>query len=180
MTDSTEQSARSFHLTATILIVAGLSTLAAQVLLPGVSGVRSTYKALWPQGWSFFSDAPSSEVTTAYQVGQDGRLTQLTFRQAERKNLWGLRRGVYSQLAEIQVLRDRVPAAEWSSCGGSAAGCDRTIRSLTPYEVPNSSRHPTLCHSVVVVTTPPHEAVISADPAAFGAGTRLAVLNVAC
>ncbi len=180
MAESNDQSARSFRLTATILVVAGLVTLAAQLPLPGVSGLRSTYKALWPQGWSFFSGAPSSEVTTAYQIVPDGRLTQLTLRQAEGKNLWGLRRGVYSQLAETQVLRDRVPAAKWSPCGGSAAGCDQTIRSSAPFQMPNASRHPTLCGSIVLVTTPPHDDVAATDPATFGAATRVTVLELTC
>jgi antimicrobial peptide system SdpA family protein len=149
------------------------------VHVPGLSRAGATYKAIWPQGWSFFSDVPTSDVVFSYQVDRTtGQLTPLNQKQAGKTNLWGLRRGAYSQLAEIQLLRGGVPTAGWMPCAG--ASCASLARTEKQTPVRNSARTHSLCGDIALMKRSPQATAGAVTPNSAPAGTQIAALRVDC
>lgn len=152
---------RGFSLTAALLLVSLVVTLGAQ--LPGATSVpflraqRGTYRAIWPQGWSYFSDVPSQDILVAYRVDTAGNLgVSLTRRAASADQQWGLSRGGYAQLVEVYDLARQVPPERWVQCPDTPPpACDDLAGRSAVSQLANRSRRPTLCGRIALVDERP-------------------------
>jgi antimicrobial peptide system SdpA family protein len=108
---------------------------------------------IWPQGWSFFADAPQADTLVAYRTAPDGATRQTaTYPQMTAQNRWGLGRIAYAQIAEIRELAAEVPDDTWRDCQGDDA-CLRPPN--RPYDVTNGFWRPTLCGPLTLAVEAP-------------------------
>lgn len=161
-------------------------TLAAQTslagALPWLSEHASSYRMVWPQGWSYFADAPSSDTLVAYTVDlTGGAMTLARQQQATLASGWGLRRVGYSQLAEIQAIRREIPQTGWVDCPEDDTACARALKTATAVQLVNQSRFPTLCGDIVLMNERPVAWAPDRDehPVPRKA-TRMALLSLRC
>jgi antimicrobial peptide system SdpA family protein len=133
---------RGLRFAATALVVALVVTLGAQ--MPGgaspawLTSQRHAYYVLWPQGWSFFAEAPRVDTIVAYSaVAGDKPPRPLSYRHMSSRNLWGVSRVAHAQVVEARQLIVQIPASGWRECGESSdGGADRvSVRVIRSAEV---------------------------------------------
>jgi antimicrobial peptide system SdpA family protein len=153
-------SAQGFCFTACVLLVvlvASLTQLAPARILPGwMRAERTSVNTLWPQGWNFFTDEPTAEVTAVFAVDSSGRLTEVNQLQMAAGANWGLRRPDLVQMVEIGDVSGRLPAGDWRSCAGSTPSqcADTALRQPLAAAV-NPVRNPTVCGHVLIAVQSP-------------------------
>jgi antimicrobial peptide system SdpA family protein len=151
---------RGFLFTAAILFTGLLVTLASQLpgLAPGwLTGQRPAYRALWPQGWSFFADAAAEDVLVVYRAGSDGASFPVVTRTLmSAANDWGLSRVAYVQILETRQIAEQVPGDRWTACHDSSAdACLRNTLGAPAHEATNGSARPTICGPVILAVERP-------------------------
>lgn len=177
--DELDRCQRGFRFTAALLVTALVLLLAAQLPAgwsPGwLEHGRRTAHALWPQGWSFFSDVGRSHVLVAYRIGPRGTVTPATRPELDRAHLWGISRTSESAVIETTELARLVPAAQWLGCASADVQACAGLRSgQRGQPLLNRSRYPTLCGPIVFAVERPAQ-----WPAESGGRTGRVVLRAA-
>ncbi len=119
----------------------------------GVTLYRNTFKQMWPQTWSFFTDVSGVEEVTVYRWPADhGEAPEpLTVGMNGRASLGGLRRSVHAQIREIARVSMQIPDPRWTVCpGGRLTACLRSS-ARPPLTIVNTAPEPTLCGGVLFV-----------------------------
>lgn len=136
-------SAQGFGFTLTVLGVLLAVTLGSQLpaaICPSwLSGYRGTFRTLWPQGWSFFSNTADMDTVTAFRVDSTGAvITSAVAVSMSEKNQWGLGRTSQTEYEEVSYLAGQVPDRNWVSCDDplsrSCLSRTRTYRMMNPFQ----------------------------------------------
>jgi len=169
-----------FILTLTVLVSLLMITLSAQ-LPAGIAPAwlrthKAAYGTVWPQGWSFFANAPDVDTLSAYRLGSGriahGSVVELSM---SGRNLWGLGRTAQAQLNEALYLADLVPRDYWNSCAHPLArSC---LGAARVYRLTNVSRPAVLCGLIAFVHAEPSA---TASPTAAGRSELVTVTRVDC
>ncbi len=140
------RSRSAFVFTTTVLLATLVTTMVAQLPVPlgALRRESRTFQAIWPQGWTFFSDAATVPVLVAYLPGVPP--LELTERQMSAAAHWGLNRVAYAQILESRQLAAQVPDGGWQECAaGTRDACLSLNLDATWYRVANRFTRPTLC-----------------------------------
>jgi antimicrobial peptide system SdpA family protein len=160
MSQEPSEEKRAFFFTATVLVVLMLVALLAQLprdsMPDELSHRAASYELLWPQGWSFFSDAPHQDRIVAYHVEPDGDLSTEDSLQARPGSLWGLRRTTYFRLVETEYIASRIPRSSWIACSTpTAPSCLRQSDEPVWQEMENPFHASALCGRVLFAVERP-------------------------
>jgi hypothetical protein len=156
-------------------------TLSAQLLPAGVAPAwlkahQAVYGTIWPQGWTFFANAPDSETLSAYRLssGPVARGSMLAMSMSGQ-NRWGLGRTAVAELSEAEYLANLVPGGYWISCTHPLAhSCLGAVR---VYRLMNDFRPAMLCGLVAFVRAEPSA---TPPPITPGRSESVAVARLDC
>lgn len=152
---------RGFVLTSAffgILFILSLGTHAFGLLSGRFNGQSEAYAALWPQGWSFFSDAADTRTIDSFQVFGDGRsFAPAASLHMSAEDDWGLGRIAYAQSGEAFALAHRIPANAWVACPGASLG--DCLPATPPVRVTDDFDPPLLCGTIAFVWSAPGQPV---------------------
>jgi antimicrobial peptide system SdpA family protein len=124
--------------------------------LPGQTEVSPILRALFPQGWAFFTKPGRAENLVPYAVYKTGLKTLSPGAYAEPRNGFGFDRSYRRQGVELARLLVGIPKATWTQCQGLALDACAS-RASTSVRASNTLKQPTVCGHVVLVavsTTP--------------------------
>ena len=126
--DEREETAKGLGLTLAILGTVFLVALAAQLpdsmALPWLRNQQPTMTAIWPQGWSFFSNAADVETVAAYTFSPAGGPLEVPQLHMAAANAWGLGRSATVADTEVRRLAAGIPDSAWHSCGSASSLAD--------------------------------------------------------
>lgn len=116
--------------------------------------LRRLFVETSPQGWGFFTLAPTSPEYVPY-LYYDGRLERrLATPQSKAANLYGLSRRQRTQGPEIAIVASQI--RDWLECtGGVGSDCREQAGRETSNRAVNDSPVPTACGSFVITSTVP-------------------------
>jgi len=151
---------QGFSFTALLLVVLFLASAVQMVparFLPGWAQSESTaVSAFWPQGWNFFANEPSGDLTVMFSVDSSGRLAVANQLQLSPASDWGLNRSKLAQAVEMENLSDQIPTGEWLGCAlVTPSECETMALRQHAVDDPDRSRYPTLCGHHLIVTASP-------------------------
>jgi hypothetical protein len=152
---------RGFVFTGVLLGVMLLASVGLQLAPTGgadrLNGPLASYTALWPQGWSMYSDASRHQSVVVYSVQPGNRgLTLVTRPSAASTRWWGVSRVAYSEVVQSTELAAQIPAGSWRTCEGvTLVECWRGGTPAEPHRLSNMSRRPVLCGQLVFASESP-------------------------
>lgn len=127
--------------------------------------LRSAYVTVWPQGWSFFADAPRKDVLVTYYANANtSQLVQATEPLMSRTNYWGVSRSGDGRHVEARRLASKIPETRWRACGAdSVAHCPDVFALPEPYALVNRSEDAYLCGRVIFAVERPRQWMVRAN-----------------
>lgn len=88
-----------------------VSSMPESVLTPNYE-LRASVNALVPEGWSFFTRNPRSEMADIYKI-EGYKITRLSLSNAESENLFGLSRKSRKIGMELSLIANKVTVDDW-------------------------------------------------------------------
>ncbi|WP_425559127.1 hypothetical protein [Catenulispora yoronensis] len=136
-------------------------------------GARLAYRAVWPQGWTFFDNNADFPALSAFRLNS-GMMesSPLIPRQMSSQTLWGLTGASQARSREAQYVVGLIPAASWRPCDGPVT--PRCLSAATPLSLVNQAHPASLCGRIAFVLTAPQVRSSARQD------TKVAVLNLAC
>jgi hypothetical protein len=177
---------RGLSVTATVLLVglvlAGLTQLGGVVAPAWAQDRLSSYRKLWPEGWSFFTGLADRDVVMAYAVGPAGvSSTPLTRRESWTDRSAGLDRSGDARGLELLQLAGEIPDAFWHGCDrAEPSGCVTSAAIEHPFRLPNGAHQAGLCGPTAIADTRPMPATGGDLPAAPWRVVKIAIVDLAC
>ncbi|MEY9876806.1 antimicrobial peptide system SdpA family protein [Streptacidiphilus sp. MAP12-33] len=159
-TATASRSAQGFCFTAALLLVmllASSTQLVPARLLPGwLQAERESTRVVWPQGWSFFAEQPTTETSVALFVGHGGRLTAAPQLQMASATDWGLSRSAYARYVELANLTGQIAVGDWLDCSAlTPADCRAAALRAPVVRTVNHTARPSICgHILLSAQTP--------------------------
>ncbi|WP_370349594.1 hypothetical protein [Catenulispora sp. EB89] len=174
---SKSASSFGFAVTFAILVTALASTLGLQLvtkLQPSWTGsTGQAYRAIWPQGWSFFDNYADSATLSVFGIGSDMKEpSPLIPRQMSSRNLWGLADSSQTRAAEANYVKSIIPAGSWYLCADPETA--RCFSSTAPLSLVNQTKPASLCGLVAFVLTWPETNSGARRP------SEVAMINLIC
>ena len=152
--DSEEHVVRGFAVTIAALGIVFLVTLVPQ-LAPGFVPAwfrlqAQTYAVIWPQGWSFFSDAADTDQVAAYRLSDGGLGAAVQVQQvnASSSDSFGLSRTAMVTNNEIDYFAQEIPAGDWKACRAADVATCFSARGTALFAESDTFRPAALCGRV--------------------------------
>jgi antimicrobial peptide system SdpA family protein len=115
--------------------------------LPGEDRLRTSIRAVAPQGWAFFTRSPRDPDLVAWRPAAGrGWESAMDAPHAEPRNAFGFNRRSRAQPVELALLANGVPIEQWRECdSGDVPAC---LATAVAVPIDNPSPHPLLCGPV--------------------------------
>ena len=178
-----QPSAQGFGFTLALLGVFLAVTVGTQLpagVAPSWLGqYRATFRTMWPQGWSFFSNTADTDTVTAFRMNPVGTVSgSALVVSMSSANEWGLGRTSQAENQEAGYLAAHVPDRYWIPCGDPlSSSC---LKQANAYHFPaRIFQPPLLCGSLVLVRSKPQSAPED-RPAHDHQAAAVAVVHLDC
>ncbi|HEX5402814.1 MAG TPA: hypothetical protein VFX16_11010 [Pseudonocardiaceae bacterium] len=150
--DATALRRHGFVMTMTALLAGLLISTVAQFAPVVQPALHAAARALWPQGWTFFTGLSTRTFTVGYTLASDGReLTPITQRRSLADRSLGLSRSGDADAFDIAQIAGAVPAAYWQTCAApEPVDCGPDLDLARAYQVVGVATPPALCGLIVV------------------------------
>ncbi len=121
--------------------------------VPTSLSLKTRFRALLPEGFSFFTRNPREPQIVAYQYSGQ-HLEQLTIQNASLTNMMGILKTSRAQNIETGYLLSLIKGEDWSSCKSSLLNC-LTFNYSPIIEMKSKYKKPLLCGDIVLVVRKP-------------------------
>jgi sporulation delaying protein SdpA len=149
--EGAEHALRGFATTLTMLLTMLVFALGLYASHGALGAKLGGYRAVWPQGWSFFTGLDSRDELVAYRLDDAGQAVPLGQRRAAGAWSWGLDRTADLQFVQLNELAHDVPGNYWRSCSDEGRDACLLADGGSSYAVTEPDRGFLVCGRVVLV-----------------------------
>ena len=105
---------------------------------------------IWPQGWSFFSDAADTDQVAAYRLSDGGQGAAVRVQQvnASPSDSFGLSRTAMVTNNEVEYFAQEIPAGDWKACRAAEVATCFSARGAALFAESDTFQPAVLCGRV--------------------------------